>query len=102
MDPVDDVFAAMRVESALYARLDMGAPWGVNFAAGVSARFGLVLSGACWLSADQLPEPVRLVPGDCYVLARGSSYRLQDDPRSSTRNCFDLIGDRVGGVVEGG
>src|SRR4051794_3562027 len=39
MDPLDDVFAAMRVQSALYARLETTAPWGINFAGGTGARF---------------------------------------------------------------
>jgi AraC-like DNA-binding protein len=99
MDLLDDVFAAMRVESALYARLETSAPWGINFVAGQAARFGYVLRGGCWMSVDGLDHPIELAAGDCYVVVRGSSYRLQDDLRSPTRNCFDVIGERVGGVV---
>ncbi len=100
MDPLDHVFAAMRVQSALYARLEAGAPWGLSFAAGQAARFGFVVRGTCWMSVDGAEAPVRLSQGDCYVLARGSGYRLQDELRTPTRNCFDVIGHRVGGVVE--
>ncbi len=52
MDPLDDVFAAMRVRSALYARLEAGAPWGVSLAGGESARFGLVVRGGCLLEVE--------------------------------------------------
>ncbi len=31
MDPLDDVFAAMRLKSALYSRLLPHAPWGISF-----------------------------------------------------------------------
>jgi len=99
MDPLDDVFAAMRVESALYARLEAAAPWGVNFVPGQGARFGYVVRGGCWMTVDGLEQPIALAAGDCYIIARGSGYRLQDNPRSPTRNCFDVIGERVGGMV---
>ena len=99
MDPLDDIFAAMHVESALYARLEASAPWGVNFIAGQGARFGYVVRGTCWMSVEGLEDPIALAAGDCYVVARGSNYRLQDDLRSPTRNCFDIIGNRVGGTI---
>jgi AraC-like DNA-binding protein len=101
MDPLDDVFAAMRVQSAVYARLETTAPWGIRFAAGQSARFGLVVSGGCRLTLDGV-EPVALAAGDCYVIVRGSTYTLQDAPRSPTQNCFDVIGNRVGNIIEFG
>jgi AraC-like DNA-binding protein len=100
MDPLDDVFAAMRVGSALYARLEVTAPWGISFAAGQGARFGLVVRGGCWMSVEGLAEPIALATGDCYVLARGTKYRLQDHLHTPTQNCFDVIGQRVGGVIE--
>jgi AraC-like DNA-binding protein len=103
MDPLDDVFAAMRVQSALYARLETTAPWGIQFKAGQSARFGMVVRGGCWLSVDGVAEPVALTAGDCYVIVRGSTYMLRDTPRSATQNCFDVIGSsRVGNVIDVG
>lgn len=98
MDPLDDVFAAMRVESALYARLEVTAPWGISFTGGTSSRFGLVVHGACWLSVDE-QVPVHLSRGDCYVLSRGLPYVLRDDPRSPTRSCTEVVRDHVGGTV---
>ncbi|MCK1323598.1 AraC family transcriptional regulator [Bradyrhizobium sp. 156] len=100
MDPLDDVFAAMRVQSALYARLEVSTPWGISFAAGHGARFGFVVRGGCWMSVEGIADPIALTAGDCYVLARGTNYKLQDDVRTPTRNCFDVIGQRVGGTVE--
>jgi len=100
MDPLDDVFAAMRVESAVYARLETTAPWGVNFARGQSARFGLVVRGGCLLSVEGVEKPIPLAAGDCYVLARGSEYILRDAPGTPTRSCFEVIRDKIGGIVE--
>jgi len=100
MDPLDDVFAAMRVQSAVYARLEVSAPWGLSFAPGTSARFGLVVRGGCWLQADGQGPPTALAAGDCYVLPRGTGYTLRDAPGSPTRSCAEVVRDRIGGVIE--
>jgi len=102
MDPLDDVFAAMRVQTALYARLELTAPWGIRFAPGTTARFGLVVRGNCWLTVEGEDDAIPLAAGDCYVLVHGSRYELRDELASSTQDCFDLIGSRVGGIVKTG
>ena len=100
MDPLDDVFAAMRVHSALYARLEARAPWGVSLAGGESARFGLVVRGSCLLEVPGVAQPVALAAGDCYVLAHGTPYVLRDHPDTPTVSCASVVRDRIGGVVE--
>jgi AraC-like DNA-binding protein len=102
MDPLDDAFAAMRVRESLYARVDASAPWGIRFKAGTTARFGLVVSGSCWLTTDAPARSVPLATGDCYVILDGSSYVLGDDPRSPTENCFDLLPRLIDGAVSVG
>lgn len=99
MDPLDDVFAAMRVHSALYARLEARAPWGVSLAGGESARFGLVVRGRCRLEVEG-EAPVGLEEGDCYVLAHGTPYVLRDAPLTPTVPCRAIVRDRIGGLVE--
>lgn len=99
MDPLDDIFAAMRVRSALYARLELSAPWGLDFAAGRMARFGLVVRGSALLRLDGAGPPLALAAGDCFVMVRGSRYVLSDAPGSATRPCSETVRDHVGGVV---
>lgn len=106
MDPLDDVFQAMRVENALYARLEATAPWGLKTRrVDGTARFGLVLRGGCWLTLDE-PSPARaavaLAAGDCFLIPHGLPYTLRDAPKSPTVNCVDVIRGNVGGVVEVG
>lgn len=98
MDPLADMFAAMHVRDALYARLEARAPWGVSLAAGQAARFGLVVRGRCRLEAEGHAVEVR--EGDCFVLAHGSPYVLRDAPLTPTVSCWSVVRDRVGGVVE--
>jgi AraC-like DNA-binding protein len=99
MDPLDDAFAAMRVRESLYARIDAGAPWAIRFREGKAARFGLVISGACWLTTDEPSKSIPLTAGDCYVIPNGSTYTLGDDPRSAPLNCFDVVPKLVDGAV---
>lgn len=103
MDPLDEVFSAMRVDNALYARIEAGAPWGLSFRRGETARFGLVVRGGGWLTLDDpaVParEPVALSAGDCFVIPHGLAYTIQDDLHSPTVNCVDVVRDNVGGIV---
>jgi len=99
MDPLDDVFAAMRVIESAYARWEASAPWGVRFAAGTTARFGLVASGACWLTTQEPPRSIPLAPGDSYVIPNGATYTLGDHPRSPATDCFALTPGAKDGVV---
>jgi AraC-like DNA-binding protein len=98
MDPIDDVFGAMRVRTALYCRIEASAPWGVAFVRGKAARFGLVVRGGCWLTVEG-EEPVALAAGDCYVIVNGAQYALQDRPGSPTKYCYDALREHSSHVV---
>lgn len=105
MDPLDDVFAAMRVADALYARLEATAPWGLSTRqVDGTARFGLMLRGGCWLTLDDDPQraPVALAAGDCFVIPHGRPYTLRDASDSPTVNCVDVVRANLGGVVRVG
>lgn len=98
MDPLADVFAAMRVRDALYARIEARAPWGLSLAAGQTARFGLVVRGRCLLEMEG--HRTELTAGDCFVLAHGTPYVLRDAPLTPTVSCWAVVRDKIGGVVE--
>ncbi|MFZ6759503.1 AraC family transcriptional regulator [Undibacterium sp. Ji50W] len=106
MDPLDEVFTAMRVENARYARLEATAPWGLSTRRrDDTARFGLMLRGGGWLTLDDGVdgadrEPVALIAGDCFVIPHGLPYTLCDDQKSATVSCSDLVRANVGGVAQ--
>jgi AraC-like DNA-binding protein len=101
MDPLDDVFAAMRVNSALHCRVEATAPWGVTFVRGKAARFGLVVRGGCWLTAEG-QAPIALAAGDCYVIINGGEYTLQDHPGSPAAACYRALREHQNQVVHMG
>jgi len=99
VDIIDEIFSAMRVESALYARLAATAPWGIDFHFGPEARFGLVVRGGCWLKSPALDQPLALAAGDCYFVAPETPFSLCDDPQGPTRPCSDVFHDKEGDDV---
>lgn len=99
MDPLDDVFAAMRVQSALYARLQGRTPWGLSVAGGDTARFGLVVRGHCLLEVEGEPGAIALREGDCWLLAHGTPYVLRDEANAPTVGCKSVVRDPHGGIV---
>lgn len=101
MDPIDDVFGAMRVNTALHCRIEASAPWGVTFVRGKAARFGFVVRGGCWLTAEG-EAPIALAAGDCYVIVNGGEYTLQDHPGSQTSFCYKALRAHQNHVVRMG
>lgn len=99
MDPIDDVFDAMRVNTALHCRIEASAPWGVTFVRGKAARFGFVVRGGCWLTVEN-EAPVALTAGDCYVMMNGTEYSLQDHPGSPTAFCYKALREHQQHVVQ--
>ncbi|MBI3523435.1 MAG: AraC family transcriptional regulator [Betaproteobacteria bacterium] len=99
MDPIEDIITAMRVESALYARLEAKAPWGITFASGPHVRFGIVVRGHCWLSADGLPQPIALSGGDCFIVRADARFILQDETASPLLSCEAIFAGRTTGTI---
>ena len=82
MDPLSDIFVGMRVQDAVYARLNLTAPFGVSIEGYNHAHLGVVARGNCWLSVDAVSEPIPLTGGDCWLLARGDAHTLCDSPNT--------------------
>jgi len=99
MDPVEDIIAAMRVESALHARLEARAPWGIAFAPGQHTRFGIVVRGRCWMNADGLPRPVALRGDDCFIVRADTRFILQDEATSPLVSCEAIFAGRSSGTI---
>lgn len=98
IDPLSDLFAAMRVRSAVHCRVEATAPWGVSFPGSASAKFGLVTRGSCWLGvAGKQATPLRA--GDCYIVAPDVSITLRDAPRSRLVDAAAHLMTHEDGVV---
>ncbi|NMO55264.1 AraC family transcriptional regulator [Actinoplanes sp. TBRC 11911] len=79
MDPLSQLLALSNIEGAVSAELRAGGDWAIAFHGQRHVKFGVVVSGSCWLTADDLAEPIRLGPGDCYLVVGGRDYQLASD-----------------------
>jgi AraC-like DNA-binding protein len=102
MDPLSEIFVGMRVQDAVYARLNLTAPFGLRLEAYDHAHLGVVARGNCWLSVDSIPEPIPLTGGDCWLLARGDAHTLRDSPNTSARSYAEVRRYKVKGQVDYG
>jgi AraC-like DNA-binding protein len=99
MDPLSQVFLAMRVKTSEYVRLEFGGSWGFRFDGYEHAHFGVISQGSCWLSLEKNSRPKRFNPGDVWLLPRGHTHSLSDDPATKVRPYDEIRHKKAGGVL---
>lgn len=80
MDPLSHVLSLLKPRNYMSAGFQAGGDWAIQFPdqqAGI--KTGAVVSGHCWLAVDGGADPVRLAPGDCFLLPSGRPFRLASD-----------------------
>lgn len=102
MDPLTDLLPAMRVERAVYTRVEASAPWGLDCIAYHHTKFGIVMQGNCWITVEGDPTPVALTTGDCYLLPRGNAFMLRDSLTSKATKLEDALKNLDGRVLRHG
>jgi AraC-like DNA-binding protein len=110
MDSLTDIFKTMHVRAVVRTKLDVTAPWGlahsVTEADGTAknngqidasftelTQFGMVSRGSCWLNVEGIKEPIALTGGDCFLIAPGRNFTLQDDLRTPARSFCSAMSD---------
>jgi AraC-like DNA-binding protein len=79
MDILTDVLQMLHLESSLYLRSELGAPWGLHIPAAPTMLFHAITVGSCWMYLLGTSEPVFLAGGDIIVLPQGDEHALVDD-----------------------
>ncbi|MEI9977072.1 MAG: AraC family transcriptional regulator [Ignavibacteriota bacterium] len=79
MDPLSDVLSLLKPRSYMSGGWDMGGDWSVKFGRHDGIKCYALVSGQCWLVVEGVPEPVRVVAGDCFVLPGGRPFHLTSD-----------------------
>lgn len=93
MSPLDHLLDSMKLQSALYAHLHAGAPWGIHFHHDHHSRFVLLAQGSAWLSSPALGAPVCLQAGDSFLVREGVPFVLQDALDTPCQRCSELFGE---------
>ena len=109
LDPITDIFRTMHVTAFGQHRLEATAPWGLIQEGQTEekvtpsarkiqptdlAHFAMLSRGNCWLSVKGVSEPIPLTGGDCFFLARGTSFLLRDSLRTRTKSSFRDVAAR--------
>jgi AraC-like DNA-binding protein/mannose-6-phosphate isomerase-like protein (cupin superfamily) len=90
-DLLSEFLRSLRVRSTTYCFSEMTTPWGFRVEAQAVAAFHFVVSGACWIEAQDLDRPIRLQTGDLAVVPPGHAHQVRDDLRSPVRPLQQII-----------
>jgi AraC-like DNA-binding protein len=99
MDPLSDVLSLLKPRSFSSGGVDHGGDWAVEFGAHEGIKFQAVISGACWLAVDGVPEPILMSAGDCFLLPRGRPFRLASDLALTPVDAYALLQVPLNGAI---
>ncbi len=84
IDVVGEILDAVHLTTAVFGRLELGAPWRLRIPARAYLSFYVVARGSGWLEiGDKEPRAVALSAGDAVLLPHGSAHTLRDAERSN-------------------
>jgi len=81
MDLLSEIVSELRLESVSYARLELAAPWALQFPPG-GRGIHIITRGSCWLEVDGGQAPVGIASGDLVVMPSGRGHVLRDARKS--------------------
>jgi AraC family transcriptional regulator, alkane utilization regulator len=90
-DEISELLRAVRVNSTVYCRSAMRAPWGFGVEAHGNPAFHVVTAGRCWLEVEGEPAQTQLRAGDLVVLPAGPRHWVRDDPHTPAPELEDIL-----------
>lgn len=81
---MSEVLGAVHLTTAIFGRLDLGAPWRLRIPERPVLSFYVVARGSAWLQLcdEGADEVIPLSMGDAVILPRGSAHEVRDAERS--------------------
>ena len=92
-DPLSEVFGSMRIQDAIYTRLEATAPWGFHYPGDTvpRIRFGLMVRGSALLKFKNQRQPICVSAGDVFIsILSDEPFTLVDHPRSRVADYREL------------
>jgi AraC-like DNA-binding protein len=94
-DPLGEALHTLRMDSSLYTRSELTAPWGLALPPLPDhLMFHVVTSGGGWLEVEG-DEPRPLAPGDLALVPHGRGHRLVGERGAAAARLFDLPREQV-------
>jgi AraC-like DNA-binding protein len=85
-DPLSEVFGSMRIQDAIYTRVEATAPWGFHYPGDTvpRIRFALMVRGSALLKFKDQRQVISLSAGDVFIfILNDDAFTLVDHPRSA-------------------
>ncbi len=102
MDSLQPFFPTLSIKQAIYTRVELSEPWGLDFIRYHHTKFGIVTQGSCYLDLKNGEAPIKLEQGSCYLLTRGDAFRLRDTNLSKTIEFAEALNYLKGRVLRHG
>ncbi|WP_329743363.1 AraC family transcriptional regulator [Dyella sp. A6] len=83
MDPLSDLLSVLKLRSYVSGGFDAGGEFAVRFGQHEGIKFHAVVTGACWITLEDAPQPVRIQAGETFLLPHGKAFRIASDPAIS-------------------
>jgi len=99
MDPLSDVLSLLKPRSYMSGGFDFGAPMAIRFGRHDGIKCYAVVSGEGWLAVEGEREPVKLGPGDCFLLPSGRPFSLATALGLTPVDAHALLRDKPNGAV---
>ncbi|GAA2899631.1 AraC family transcriptional regulator [Actinoplanes cyaneus] len=102
MDPLEDVLALVDASSYVSAGLRAGGDWAVRFEAPAGVKFNSVRRGNCLIRVDGVGAPIRLEPGDAFLLTRPAAFVMASDLTLAAVSAHTIFAAATDGVAQAG
>lgn len=79
MDPLSDLLSLLKPQSVISGGLAMPGHAAIQWPQHEGIKCYAVVTGQCWLSVDEVDDPILLTAGECYLLPPGPPFRLATD-----------------------
>ena len=79
MDPLSDVLTLLKPRTYRAGGFDLGGEFAIKFEKHESIKCYAVVSGQCWMSVEGVRDAVRIITGDCFLLAPRIASCLASD-----------------------
>ena len=93
VDPLSEVFGSMKIQEAVYTRLEATAPWGFHYTGDTvpRIRFALMVRGSGLLKFKNQRRAISLAAGDVFIfILSDGAFTMVDHPRSPVADYREL------------
>ncbi|WP_197435781.1 AraC family transcriptional regulator [Agrobacterium vitis] len=96
MDALSDILSLLKVGNPVSRQLVGGGAWCLDFPAYTGLKFNAVVEGACWVQLEGQDAPIRCGPGSCFLMARGTPFRMWSCPDAEPQDAAKVFGSASG------